>query len=119
MNLRRGKSVVDEKNTELSTVVHEFAHVLMTEGRSATFKDEKMPEFISELTALRSDYFKEINGYLGNKQRDKAADIYLGKYASSNVNEFMAEGWTEYKLSSKPSKYATKIGKLIDKYFKK
>ena len=78
-----------------------------------------MPEFITELTALRTDYFKEINGYLSNKQRDKAADIYLGKYASSNVNEFMAEGWTEYKLSSKPSKYATKIGKLIDKYFKK
>ena len=119
LNLKRGKSVVDEKNTELSTVVHEFAHVLMTDRRSVAFKDEKMPEFITELTALRTDYFKEINGYLSNKQRDKAADIYLGKYASSNVNEFMAEGWTEYKLSSKPSKYATKIGKLIDKYFKK
>jgi hypothetical protein len=31
----------------------------------------------------------------------------------------MAEGFTEYKLSSKPSKYAIEIGKLIDKYFKK
>lgn len=119
LNLKRGKSVVDEKNTELSTTVHEFAHVLMTDRRAGAFKDEKMPEFFNELQSVRSDYFKEINDYLGNKQRDKAADIYLGRYASTNINEFMAEGWTEYKLSSKPSKYAVKIGKLIDKYFKK
>jgi hypothetical protein len=31
----------------------------------------------------------------------------------------MAEGFTEYKLSSNPTKYAKEIGKLIDKYFKK
>lgn len=119
LNLKRGKSAVDEKNTDLSTTVHEFAHVLMTDRRAGTFAAEKMPEFFRELQSVRSDYFKEINDYLGNKQRGKAADIYLGRYASENINEFMAEGWTEYKLSSKPSKYAVKIGKLIDKYFKK
>ena len=119
LNLERVKSAVDEKNTDLSTTVHEFAHVLMTDRRAGTFAAEKMPEFFRELQSVRSDYFKEINDYLGNKQRGKAADIYLGRYASENINEFMAEGWTEYKLSSKPSKYAVKIGKLIDKYFKK
>ena len=119
LNLKRGKSAVDEKNVDLSTTVHEFAHVLMTDRRARAFKDSNMPEFFNELNSVRSDYFKEINDYLGNKQRDKAADIYLGRYASTNINEFMAEGWTEYKLSSKPSKYAVKIGKLIDKYFKK
>ncbi len=31
----------------------------------------------------------------------------------------MAEGFTEYKLNSNPSKYAIQIGKLIDQYFKR
>jgi hypothetical protein len=31
----------------------------------------------------------------------------------------MAEGFTEYKLKSNPSKYAKLIGQLIDKYYKK
>ena len=31
----------------------------------------------------------------------------------------MAEGFTEYKLNSNPSKYALEVGQLIDKYFKK
>jgi hypothetical protein len=43
----------------------------------------------------------------------------LGTYASKNIDEFMAEGFTEYKLSSNPSKFAIEIGKLIEKYFKK
>jgi hypothetical protein len=45
--------------------------------------------------------------------------ISLGDYASTNIDEFMAESFTEYRLSSKPSKYAVLVGKLIDKYFKK
>ena len=46
-------------------------------------------------------------------------EIHLGDYADYNHNEFMAEAWTEYKLSSNPSKYAVEVGKLIDKYYKK
>ena len=46
-------------------------------------------------------------------------EISLGNYASTNLDEFMAEAFTEYQLSSNPSKYATLVGKLMDKYFKK
>jgi hypothetical protein len=31
----------------------------------------------------------------------------------------MAEGFTEYKLKKEPSKYALRIGQLIDKNFKR
>jgi hypothetical protein len=50
---------------------------------------------------------------------DKIANVFLGKYASANKNEFLAEAFTEYKLSSNPSKYALEVGRLIDRYFKK
>jgi hypothetical protein len=40
-------------------------------------------------------------------------------HANTNIDEFMAEGFTEFKLSDNPSKYAIKIGELINKYFKK
>lgn len=56
--------------------------------------------------------------YLDYNKINDFNNTYLGKYASANIDEFMAEGFTEYKLSSKPSKYAIEIGKLIDKYFK-
>jgi hypothetical protein len=64
-------------------------------------------------------YDDEIINYLDYDKIDDFNKNYLGKYASTNIDEFMAEGFTEYKLSSNPSKYAVEIGKLIDKYFKK
>jgi hypothetical protein len=53
----------------------------------------------------------------GNFQKIK--EIHLGRYSETNLNEFMAEAFTEYKLSSKPGKYALQVGKLIDRIWKK
>ena len=40
-------------------------------------------------------------------------------YAATNADEFAAEAFKEYKLRKNPSKYAAKVGALIDKYFKR
>ena len=36
-----------------------------------------------------------------------------------DVDEFLAEAFTQAKLYSEPSKYAIKVLEIIDKYFKK
>ena len=77
----------------------------------ARYPELKM--FWSELRKLKKSYLKEIN------DPNQIESVFLGKYASTNENEFMAEAFTEYKLSSNPSKYALEVGRLIDRYFKK
>jgi hypothetical protein len=118
--VKKGFSVVDEANLEISTLTHEFAHILVT--RDTLYVDELAQitkQFYSDLSLIKKRYDDEIINYLDYDKIDDFNKNYLGKYASANIDEFMAEGFTEYKLSSKPSKYAIEIGKLIDKYFKK
>ena len=64
---------------------------------------------------LKFDYEKEIKSIT---DFSKKYEVHLGEYASTKLEEFMAEGFAEYKLSSNPSKYALQIGKLIDESFK-
>jgi len=117
---QRFKSRVDDKNLNIATVVHEFGHVLAM-SEQTMFKNcpKYLQDFYLELKSVRTEYSNELLGY--NKLRDMAAinEISIGRYAATNIDEFLAEGFTEYKLSSEPSKYAKKIGTLIDKYFKK
>jgi hypothetical protein len=119
----RPKSRVDLVNIDKATVTHEFAHVIaISQEYEVVNAAPKLKEFIKELNLLKNEYTKELNSawLARDKEGFKPINkISLGKYASTNLNEFMAEGFTEYKLSSKPSKYASQIGKLIDKYFKK
>lgn len=121
-NLRRGKSQVDEANLPIATVVHEWAHVMAGSRRPevpSRITGKPINVFFSELTDIRNDYFKEINDLIGKGKRNEAGAIYLGRYAGTNIDEFFAEGFTEYTLSSNPTKYALRIGSLIDKYFKR
>lgn len=121
-NMSRGKSAVDPENAAIATVVHEWAHVIATQSSTRIVNQvtgKNADIFFSVLGRIRQDYADEINGYIRARKLDKAGDIYLGKYAGTNLNEFMAEGFTEYTLSSTPSKYAVKIGELIDQFFKK
>jgi hypothetical protein len=113
------KSKVDPSNVEISTLTHEFAHVISVENKAIFSQYPQMARFWKEITSLKTKYKKEINR-LG-KEGDLVGlnNTYLGDYASTNKNEFMAEAFTEYKLSSNPSKYAIEVGRLIDKYFKK
>ena len=48
----------------------------------------------------------------------KLKNLQISQYATTNINEFIAEGFMEYKLNSNPSKYAKLIGETIDKYMK-
>lgn len=114
-----GKSRVDKDNAPIATVVHEFGHVIgvHNQGRYGKFPEEK--KFWDELFALSHEYVFEIKKFRNENNDQGLVEISLGKYALKNLNEFMAEGFTEYKLRKNPSKYAKKIGLLIDKYFKK
>jgi hypothetical protein len=111
----RNKSRVDEKNNKLATLTHEFAHFTTTTSKAA-YGDKTANDFFKKLEVIRSDYNKELDKVADT---DAFFDIFLGKYANSNLNEFLAEGFTEYTLSKSPSKYAIKIGKLFDKFYKK
>jgi hypothetical protein len=141
----RGKSRVDPENEDIATVVHEFGHVISVSHQAkvnryfaptpdggteivATEPDPKVQEFWSEMLALKSEYNYEVkklrefgDGLEESKDvnEQKFSDIFLGQYADTNIREFMAEGFTEYKLTANPSKYAKKIGLLIDKFFGK
>ena len=109
------KSSVDEKNLELATAVHEMGHVMALE-RS---RIPNVQDYFSKLKDIRTEYLKEINILAKDKNITELNKVYLGSYANKNINEFHAECWTEYKLNSNPSKYATLAGNLMDKYFKK
>ena len=45
--------------------------------------------------------------------------IYISEYANKSVDEFMAEAFSEAKLSSNPSPYSKQVLEIVDKYFKK
>ncbi len=115
----RAKSAVDAVNLEKATTYHEFAHIL------GTLKDTEMdpPEwfkvFFKDLGDLRKSYTEQMNGYIRAGEFKKLNEISLGQYSHKNLNEFMAEGFTEYKLKTDPSEFAKKIGVLIDKNFKR
>lgn len=107
-NLRE-KSRVDQEHNEIATLTHEFAHVMSV--------SEHNSEFFSEIRTLKAQYTAEVKKLKNLSGR--LNEIYLGHYASTNADEFWAEAWTEYKLSSKPSKYAKLVGKLAEKFFSK
>jgi SPP1 gp7 family putative phage head morphogenesis protein len=116
----RSKSAVDLVNLEKATTTHEFAHILGTQNDLLSKNvPEYFKEFFKDLAEIRKEYVTEINTCLVEKNMVKYNQISLGRYCDKNLNEFMAEGFTEYKLNSNPNKYAQKIGKLIDKAFKK
>ena len=91
------------------TVVHEFAHS-MNNDYITTFYGFGNEDFWREVAKVKDEY-KEA--YL----RDKS--ISLGKYATTNNDEFVAECFAEALLSENPSEYAVRTKKLIDKYFKR
>ena len=86
---------------------HEFAHSL-TQSR------EKMtPDFWKEMRKLKKEYQGEANSsdWFGKKK--------ISSYAGKDIDEFMAEAFTQAKLSDNPSEYSIKALEIIDKYFKK
>jgi mRNA-degrading endonuclease toxin of MazEF toxin-antitoxin module len=116
----RGKSRVDEKNLDQATTVHEFAHLMALDSQTKPSNaPTELVKYFKELRKLRTAYRKELNLYYENNDVNALNDFSLGDYANTNINEFMAEAFTEYKLKTNPSKYAVLVGQLMDKYFKK
>lgn len=113
------KSKADEENVDLATLTHEFAHVISIKNDYAIYKHPELKSFWDEMAKLKRKYRKDVKALVIDKNYSELNNVYLGDYADANINEFMAEGFAEYKLSSNPTKYAVEIGKLIDKYFKK
>lgn len=111
------KSKVDFDKLNLSTLTHEFGHVIAVSDIRTEFAGFK--DFWDEMRTIKKAYNTEINKLATIKDTAKLNELYLGDYARTDINEFLAEGFTEYKLKTNPSKYATEIGKTIDKYFKK
>lgn len=117
LSVMREKSKVDESNLHISTVTHEFAHLIAVNQQSKLSGD--IERFFAELRRVKNEYHDELSRASMIGDFATMRSISLGKYASTNINEFMAEAFTEYKLSSKPGKYAKFVGQLIDKYFKR
>ena len=108
-----GKSKVDRDKIDLATLTHEFGHVIAVKNKLMMARHPELANFWFEMDIIKQFYLKDIH------DPNKIANVFLGKYASSNDNEFLAEAFTEYKLSSNPSQYALEVGRLIDRYFKR
>lgn len=110
----RAKSKADPDKAVTATLVHEFAHLFSIEERKLSTERERL--FWGRLSQIKMDYKAELRNISDPKEKYK---LHLGNYASTKTNEFMAEGFAEYKNSANPSKYAQKVGELIDEFFKK
>jgi hypothetical protein len=109
----RKKSRSDEDQKLVSTLTHEFAHMFSISERKNASPRER--EFWNKLDRINTEYKNELKA----AKPEQFRKIHLGDYASTKPNEFMAEGFAEYKNCKKPTKYAKKIGELIDEYYKK
>jgi hypothetical protein len=110
-------SRVDDRYQPIATATHEFAHVI-TNSHYQVYGGESAA-FWKELKAVRKEYSEELLAARRSNDADKYQELLVSKYAHTNEDEFLAETFTEYKLAKQPSKYSEKVGKLIDKYYKK
>jgi len=113
-------SNIDEKNLLYGTPVHEMAHVLSS-SRIVRFlgTDQNAMNFWNEMRVLNREYAKTLHEFKMAGNVKGYNKIYMGSYSRTNVDEFFAEAWTEYHLSSTPSKYANMVGELVNKYYAK
>lgn len=110
---------VDDINYEKLVTTHEFGHVIANSETAKITNNVKQLQYWDELKKIKIDYNNEVKNLYVNKDIKALDKIYVGKYAETNIDEFHAELFMEYKLSVNPSKYAILAGNLIDKYFKK
>lgn len=83
------------------TVIHELAHASWQYGRPG--QNKRLTDGITRL----------YERYRADVRRGKNP---IGKYASSNINEFWAEGITQATIGRKQSYYSRQLKKLLKKY---
>jgi len=129
---------IKESLSEVGTVTHEFAHGIFSPGHfdhvkkklgvSNTIYTQQEKVFYKKLKAIKAAQKKEINDlnfkwlqdeltFAEYQSQEKA--ILISQYSQENLSEFMAEAFTEFELSAKPSKYAVQVGKLVTQFFGK
>lgn len=90
-------------NQYLGITYHEFAHSL------SQSREKVNPEFWKEMRKLKKEYNKDV----------RFGEEKISTYAEKDVDEFMAEAFTQAKLSKEPSEYSIRALEIIDRYFKK
>lgn len=133
-----------EEDYDKYVITHEFAHTLMDfdsslknyVGADTTnikkarkeIRDirEKYMEEINELSKLKRE--AELKVLISSDEKawetakdlsEKISRIKISKYADSNVDEFMAEAFTDAKIGRSPSSYSKEVEKVLDRYFKR
>ncbi len=110
---------VDEKNLQIAVTTHEFAHVISSSRVARLNNVPKEIQYWDELKGIQKQYGQERDLLRSQQDIKQLNKMYLGRYSETNIDEFHAEAFMEYKLSANPSKYAILVGNLIDKNFKK
>ncbi len=105
----------DKRRNGIATATHEFAHLLY----SVRTADVSISPFETALLEIWKQYENDIAKSIATNNIDEMATWYLGNYANNTVDEFMAEAFQEYKNCSNPTKYATAVGLLVDRFFKR
>jgi len=105
----------DNDKKQISTLVHEFAHLVAS--IKGDMSNPNTIDFFKELRSVATDYLNEISSL--STDPVGLEKIFLGTYASTNINEFLAEAFQEYKNSRNPSKYAKLVGNLFDRHFRR
>lgn len=105
-------SAVDADKILLSTPVHEMTHVLLHTSMKGK------GEVLDKIREIRRQYYAEIRSLRDANNIKKYNEIYIGKYALHSLDEFIAEAFTEFTLSSNPSKYSNLVGEAIEQYLK-
>ena len=111
---KTAKSAIDADNIDIATVTHEFAHIISTSEQIQAHS-----KFWKDIRSIKRNYADDLKKYLDSDNKKAFNNVYLGEYASTNIDEFYAEAFTEYELNSNPSKYARQVGELVSKYFQK
>ena len=106
-------------NTIESVFTHEFGHqidnyLLRTDPDYDNEREVIYQDFVSEVIDTSIKYRNQ--GRAIYEENIIARDI-LSEYAYVNDREFIAEAFAEYKHNPNPSKYAKRVGKMIDNAF--
>lgn len=114
---------VDDKNVNISDLAHEVAHTITA---SKSGRDE---DFWKEIRSIKNRYNRALTkidkenivektlSYEDAITRKK--EIFISQYANKSLDEFMAEAFTDAKLSTNPSPYSKEVLEVIDKYYRK
>lgn len=114
-------STMKLSSSDVATAIHEFAHTLAVEA-ATKYNIADDGEFWKELKKVNRKYRKAVEG---------KPELWISSYehGSRDINEFLAEVFTQVKMAEMglemPAKYGTDLTyskeamAVIDKYFKK